>query len=633
MSKRRRSLTQKELEEILAAEINIDNESDFDSDDSMRDPDFLVDTASNEENDEESSDIEEALQDLAMEEAVDEANDQIEENNGLPSSSCDWSEYVGRHKNFEFTGLSGPQQELSPEITPLETFLLLVDDEVINLIVTETNRFAVQTIASKRVKKYSRIKKWTPTNPEEIKKFLGLTMWMGLVRLGALPDYWATKGIYRQDIPKNTMSRNRYQLLLTLMHFNDNETMQNGDRLGKIQPLIDILQNKFQSLFQPDEDIVIDETLVPWRGRLIFRQYIPNKAHKYGIKLFKLCSIDGYTWALEVYAGKSASGQREIGLASNVCLRLCQKLLYQGRTLYVDNFYTSYELARTMLEKLTHVVGTVRANKKNMPTEVLQAKLKRGEMVSREDENGIVILKWRDTRDVRLLSTKHAPIMVPTNRIAEDDLPIAGTSRTPDVQPSTSGRDSPLPTERQESEDSQDSDNRPLVTPRKKKSRKAKEKPMAILAYNKGKSGIDLSDQMASYATTLRKGVKWYRKLGMELLLGVAVVNAWVLYKRATKKKIQIRAFRDILAANLLGHEQHSETPRVPTSTTTYHHLAVRIGENEKKIRRKCSICYSKLQKTSGRIVAKNRAKMTHNYCKECPGQPQMCLSCFNEKH
>ena len=35
---------------------------------------------------------------------------------------------------------------------------------------------------------------------------------------------------------------------------------------------------------------------------------------------------------------------------------------------------------------------------------------------------------------------------------------------------------------------------------------RANEKPEAVIAYNKGKSGIDLSDQMASYGTTLRKG-------------------------------------------------------------------------------------------------------------------------------
>jgi len=35
---------------------------------------------------------------------------------------------------------------------------------------------------------------------------------------------------------------------------------------------------------EPDEDLAVDE-MVPFRGRLGFRQYIPRKSHKYGIKL------------------------------------------------------------------------------------------------------------------------------------------------------------------------------------------------------------------------------------------------------------------------------------------------------------------------------------------------------------
>ena len=48
---------------------------------------------------------------------------------------------------------------------------------------------------------------------------------------------------------------------------------------------------------------------------------------------------------------------------------------------------------------------------------------------------------------------------------------------------------------------------------RQRWSRREIEKPLAILSHNKEKSGIDLLDQMASYATSLRKEVKWYRKL------------------------------------------------------------------------------------------------------------------------
>lgn len=37
-------------------------------------------------------------------------------------------------------------------------------------------------------------------------------------------------------------------------------------------------------------------------------------------------------------------------------------------------------------------------------------------------------------------------------------------------------------------------------------------KPNAIIDYNRGKGLIDVSDQLGSYHSCFRKGVKWYRK-------------------------------------------------------------------------------------------------------------------------
>lgn len=56
-------------------------------------------------------------------------------------------------------------------------------------------------------------------------------------------------------------------------------------------------------------------------------------------------------------------------------------------------------------------------------------------------------------------------------------------------------------------------------------------KPSTILDYNKAKAYIDISDQLASYATTIRKGMKWYRKVAIELLTNTTVVNAFQVYK------------------------------------------------------------------------------------------------------
>ena len=37
----------------------------------------------------------------------------------------------------------------------------------------------------------------------------------------------------------------------------------------------------------------------------------------------------------------------------------------------------------------------------------------------------------------------------------------------------------------------------------------------------------------------MQKDIKWYSKLDIELILGVAVVNTWVMYKRVTRKKFK----------------------------------------------------------------------------------------------
>ena len=125
-------------------------------------------------------------------------------------------------------------------------------------------------------------------------------------------------------------------------------------------------------------------------------------------------------------------------------------------------------------------------------------------------------------------------------------------------------------------------DSAEIVQQRNQKSRKATEKPLAVLAYNRGKGGIDLSDQMASYVTTLRKGVKWYRKLATELLLGMAVVNAWVAYKEATKKKIQISKFRKRVAEQLLN--LGGVVYVTPAGLSLTHHLVERTGSHGKRI-------------------------------------------------
>lgn len=170
--------------------------------------------------------------------------------------------------------------------------------------------------------------------------------------------------------------------------------------------LINKPKERFQLLVTPSEEVCIDETLVPFQGRLIFRQYIQNKRHKFGIKLFKLCLSRGYTYDLKVYCGKEAEGSHA-SVPTQVVMQLLNRCLDEGRTLCTDNYYTSVELAKKLLDRKTHLVGTLRKNRKNNPREVIDAKLKRGQHISIQSNVGCVVTKWKDKRDVLMLSTKH----------------------------------------------------------------------------------------------------------------------------------------------------------------------------------------------------------------------------------
>jgi len=120
-------------------------------------------------------------------------------------------------------------------------------------------------------------------------------------------DYWSLKMLYKNCVTKNVMSRNRLQLIIRFWYFSDNEQALETDRIFKIRNLIEKMVHNFQNIMEPEEIMDVDETMVPFCGRLKFKHYIPGKAHKYSVTLFKYCGFNGYAYNIEVYAGKRPS--------------------------------------------------------------------------------------------------------------------------------------------------------------------------------------------------------------------------------------------------------------------------------------------------------------------------------------
>lgn len=97
--------------------------------------------------------------------------------------------------------------------------------------------------------------------------------------------------------------------------------MDHSDKLWKVRGFLDSLAKTFQELYEVDGHATVDESMVKFKGRLGFRQYLPLKPIKWGIKVWVMAeSSTGYCANFQVYSGRE--GPAEKGLAHRVVMDL-----------------------------------------------------------------------------------------------------------------------------------------------------------------------------------------------------------------------------------------------------------------------------------------------------------------------
>jgi hypothetical protein len=172
-----------------------------------------------------------------------------------------------------------------------------------------------------------------------------------------------------------------------------------------------------------------------------------------------------------------------------IVLHLVEPLLEKGHTVWLDNFYNSPALARLLKNKGTDCVGTLKINRQSVPKKVKDTKLNRGEIIA-QHSGPATVMKWRDKRNVVMISTYHN---------AEMKSVIKGGKET---------------------------------------------KPVCVINYNKWMGGVYLKDQLLqTYLVERKRMHKWYKKL-FRRLLNATVLNAMIIYRHNTGKHIDQLAFR-----------------------------------------------------------------------------------------
>jgi hypothetical protein len=153
------------------------------------------------------------------------------------------------------------------------------------------------------------------------------------------------------------ITRERLKLICTFLQFANNETLI-FKNLFKIFPVILHMNNRSQELYLPHQDISFYESLTPWKGRLSFKQYLPLKASKFGVK--NLWNVWGHHMVFMalpcIYTGNNTKLDSPLITADTnttaAILKLVEPLLKQCRTVWMDNFCNSPSLTRML--KIIH---------------------------------------------------------------------------------------------------------------------------------------------------------------------------------------------------------------------------------------------------------------------------------------
>ena len=431
----------------------------------------------------------------------------------------DWVENGQVRPRFVARFRAGVKGDFVNTKEPEDIFELFFNDEICELISRQTNIYAQQEIGKKSVlgkmKRRSRDKDWVPTNKEEIKLLFSILLLQGIIQKPTLGHYFSRNRLLATPIFFEIMTEKRFLLLLRFLHFADNESY-NGQvppKIYKVKPLLDHLIEKFQEAYTPNDKLSIDESLLLWKGRLGWKVYIAKKRSRFGMESYKLAEAKtGYVYNMLWYTGKDTQLKTEIhGIDISNCTKptrvvftLAENLLKQGYAIALDNYYCSPELFDLLNKLDTDAFGTVRSNRKGLPKHVMSKKLKQGEIAASYKDK-LMALKWRDKREVCMLSSIHDASVV-------------------------------------------------LVPDRKGG---MKSKPKVCTEYNDAMGGVDLSDQyMVSYSSARKRMKKYYQKI-FRHLLDLTVFNSYIIYRQQGGKFTHLQ-FRLHLIGKLI--EKYGES-------------------------------------------------------------------------
>lgn len=394
----------------------------------------------------------------------------------------------------------------------------------------------------------------------EIRSFLGVLLLSGYLQPSRRRMFWEREKDTHNELIAEAISRDRFEYIMSNLHFADNNNLDQTDKFAKLRPLFRHINAKCLENAPLQKSHSIDEAMVPYYGRHGCKQYIKGKPIRYGYKFWVGCTRLGYVNWFEPYQGAAThvgTLYTELGVGAGVVLTYADVLRSKWTDhqfhFYFDNFFNSGDLLISLLNKNIQGTGTIRCNRlSNNPFASIDLKKRnRGDYEYRmAKENNIVAVQWNDNNIVTLCSNSLGA--KPTHMVKR-------------------------------------------YSQRDKKIIQI-EQPYVVKKYNANMGGVDRCDENISLYRTAIRGKKWYFSL-IAQSIDMAVQNAWQIHK-INKGDLDHLGFRRSIATALLQQNKkpYSSSKGRPSQ---HENMQIRFDRIDHFVisqdkQTKCRYCHSK---------------------------------------
>lgn len=373
--------------------------------------------------------------------------------------------------------------------------------------------------------------------------FVGILILTSYNTRQATTDYWSKEDVLRCDIVARAMSRNKFQDIKSKLKFAKSSDQSDTDKVWKVRSIMNIFRQNILQFGFFGTALSIDEMMIKFFGRTCLKQFVHMKPVRFGIKIWAVCTTEGFLLDFEIYCGKNDTATDQklnlCPLGSRVVMKMVNKLLLSVSKrkvsmyhIYFDNFFTSPDLVLHLMKNGLRSTGTVRKDRIKKKHVFDKKSLRGSFQVSHDKNSGINFISIIDSKEISLLST------------ATGVTPMTPLERTCKVE----------------------------------KKKKAIDFPHVISLYNKYMGGVDLHDYRCNTVAPSIRSKKWTWVI-FTRIIQAAIVNAIIIYnicrsdkKQATTKEFAVQISKDKLKKTRLGnlkdHKSETRTRSVCAATT-----------------------------------------------------------------